>query len=118
MLNNKTVFSTTVIGAHSEDFSGYPDCRPEFFEAFQQVIDVGTKPATEIDLVAPFVEWSKTEIVERGLNLEVPYELTWSCYRSEAPACGTCDACAFRLEAFQDIEVRDPIEYSEQPSFD
>jgi 7-cyano-7-deazaguanine synthase len=105
------------MGAHSEDFSGYPDCRPAFFEAFQQVIDVGTKAETEIDLVAPFVEWSKTDIVERGLELEVPYELTWSCYRDEAPACGTCDACAFRLQAFQNAGSRDPIEYSERPEY-
>jgi 7-cyano-7-deazaguanine synthase len=105
------------IGAHSEDFSGYPDCRPQFFEAFQQVIDVGTKPETSISLEAPFVEWSKTEIVERGLDLDVPYEHTWSCYRAEAPACGTCDACAFRLQAFQQAGVRDPIEYAERPTY-
>lgn len=105
------------IGAHSEDFSGYPDCRPEFFEAFQHVIDVGTKPATEIELVAPFVEWSKTEIAERGLELGVPYEMTWSCYRDEAPACGTCDSCAFRLEAFRNAGSRDPIEYTERPTY-
>ncbi|MCU4975840.1 7-cyano-7-deazaguanine synthase QueC [Halobacteria archaeon AArc-m2/3/4] len=105
------------IGAHSEDFSGYPDCRPEFFEAFQHVVDVGTKPTTEIDLVAPFVEWSKTEIAERGLELGVPYEMTWSCYRDEAPACGTCDSCAFRLEAFRNAGARDPIEYTERPTY-
>mgnify|MGYP000669337194 CR=1 FL=1 len=109
--------SAVFIGAHSEDFSGYPDCRPEFFEAFQQVIDVGTKPATEIDLVAPFVEWSKTDIAARGLELGVPYEHTWSCYRAEAPACGTCDACAFRLQAFQNLGVPDPIEYEERPEY-
>ena len=105
------------IGAHSEDFSGYPDCRPAFFEVFQQVVDVGTKPGTDIDLVAPFVEWSKTDIAERGLELGVPYETTWSCYRSEKPACGTCDACAFRLEAFQNLDARDPIEYAERPAY-
>jgi 7-cyano-7-deazaguanine synthase len=105
------------IGAHSEDFSGYPDCRPEFFDAFQSVVDVGTKPETEIDLVAPFVEWSKTDIAERGVTLDVPYEHTWSCYRDEEPACGTCDACAFRLQAFQRIGVRDPIEYAERPEY-
>ncbi|WP_136716951.1 7-cyano-7-deazaguanine synthase QueC [Halorientalis salina] len=109
--------SAVFIGAHSEDFSGYPDCRPDFFEAFQQVIDVGTKPDTEIDLVAPFVEWSKTEIAERGRELGVPYEHTWSCYRSQSPACGTCDACAFRLGAFQRLGVEDPIEYEERPSY-
>lgn len=108
---------TVFMGAHSEDFSGYPDCRPAFFEAFQQVIDTGTKDETGIELVAPFVEWSKTDIAEHGLNLEVPYELTWSCYRDEAPACGTCDACAFRLEAFRNAGIMDPIEYQERPEF-
>ncbi|SDQ52256.1 7-cyano-7-deazaguanine synthase QueC [Natronobacterium texcoconense] len=105
------------IGAHSEDFSGYPDCRPEFFEAFEQVVDVGTKPETEIGIEAPFVDWSKTDIAERGVELEVPYEHTWSCYRENEPACGTCDACAFRLQAFQRLGVCDPIEYAERPSY-
>ena len=105
------------IGAHSEDFSGYPDCRPEFFEAFERVVDAGTKPDTEISIEAPFVEHSKTDIAARGVELEVPYEHTWSCYRENEPACGTCDACAFRLQAFQTIGVRDPIEYAERPSY-
>lgn len=105
------------IGAHSEDFSGYPDCRPEFFEAFQQVVDLGTKPETEIALKAPFVEWSKTDIAEQGLELGVPYESTWSCYREEEPACGTCDACAYRLQAFQNIGEHDPITYAERPDY-
>jgi 7-cyano-7-deazaguanine synthase len=105
------------IGAHSEDFSGYPDCRPAFFDAFQGVIDAGTKPETDIDLVAPFVEWSKTDIAERGVELGVPYVDTWSCYRDDEPACGTCDACAFRLEAFQRIGERDPIQYAERPEY-
>ncbi|WP_302081053.1 7-cyano-7-deazaguanine synthase QueC [Salinibaculum rarum] len=109
--------SAVFIGAHSEDFSGYPDCRPQFFDAFQQVMNVGTKPETNIDLIAPFVEWSKTEIAERGLELNVPYELTWSCYRAEEPACGTCDACAFRLQAFQNLGATDPIDYAERPSY-
>jgi 7-cyano-7-deazaguanine synthase len=105
------------VGAHSEDYSGYPDCRPEFFEAFQSVIDAGTKPETAIELVAPFVDWSKTDIAERGVELDVPYGITWSCYREEAPACGTCDACAFRLKAFQEVGVRDPIDYEERPDY-
>ena len=105
------------VGAHSEDFSGYPDCRPAFFEAFERIVDVGTKPETDISIEAPFVEWSKTEIAERGVDLEVPYEHTWSCYRANEPACGTCDACAFRLQAFQSIGVRDPIEYADRPSY-
>ncbi len=105
------------IGAHSEDFSGYPDCRPAFFEAFQSVVETGTKPGTDISIEAPFVEWSKTEIAERGVELDVPYEHTWSCYRENTPACGTCDACKFRLEAFQRIGVRDPIEYEQRPEY-
>ncbi|WP_373325165.1 7-cyano-7-deazaguanine synthase QueC [Halomicrobium urmianum] len=105
------------IGAHSEDFSGYPDCRPAFFEAFEDVVDVGTHPDTAVSIEAPFVEWSKTDIAERGLELGVPYEDTWSCYRAEAPACGTCDACAYRLQAFQRLDERDPIEYEERPEY-
>lgn len=106
------------IGAHSEDFSGYPDCRPAFFEAFQTTIDRGTKPETTIDLRAPFAEFSKTDIVERGLELGVPYEHTWSCYRDDAPACGTCDACAYRLQAFERAGVEDPIEYETRPAYE
>jgi len=105
------------IGAHSEDFSGYPDCRPAFFEAFQSVVDRGMKPETDITVEAPFVEWSKTDIAARGVELDVPYDHTWSCYRENAPACGTCDACKFRLEAFQRIGVRDPIEYEQRPEY-
>ncbi len=106
------------VGAHSEDFSGYPDCRPEFFEAFQRVADVGTRDDTDISVEVPFVEWSKTDIAERGLELDVPYEATWSCYREEAPACGTCDACAFRLQAFRRAGATDPIEYEERPAYE
>lgn len=105
------------MGAHSEDYSGYPDCRPEFFDAFQQVINVGTKPNTSIELIAPFVDWSKTDIVEHGVELNVPYELTWSCYREHEPACGTCDACAYRLKAFQESGIEDPIDYKQRPVY-
>lgn len=100
------------IGAHSEDFAGYPDCRPAFFEAFQNAVDTGTKPGTGIGIEAPYVEWSKTEIAERGLELGVPYEHTWSCYREDAPACGTCDACTYRLEAFDRAGAEDPVPYA------
>ena len=109
--------SAVFIGAHSEDFSGYPDCRPAFFRAFQTVVDRGTTPDVDITIEAPFVEWSKTDIAERGLELDVPYEDTWSCYRSSAPACGTCDACAYRLQAFQRQGVVDPIEYEQRPDY-
>ncbi|WP_246999325.1 7-cyano-7-deazaguanine synthase QueC [Halosolutus gelatinilyticus] len=109
--------SAVFIGAHSEDFSGYPDCRPAFFDAFERVADVGTKPETEIAIEAPFVDWSKTDIADRGVELDVPFEHTWSCYRENEPACGTCDACAFRLQAFQNVGVRDPIAYAERPTY-
>jgi 7-cyano-7-deazaguanine synthase len=106
------------IGAHSEDYSGYPDCRPAFFGAFESVIETGTKPETDIALEAPFVEGSKTDIARRGLELGVPYERTWSCYRENAPACGTCDACVYRRRAFRALGVEDPIAYARRPEDD
>lgn len=105
------------IGAHSEDYAGYPDCRPEFFEAFNGMVDAGTKPDTDIDVVAPFVDWSKTDIAARGAELGVPFEETWSCYREAKPACGTCDSCAYRLQAFRNAGARDPIEYEVRPEY-
>lgn len=105
------------IGAHSEDYAGYPDCRPEFFEAFQGIVDEGTKPETDIEICAPFVGFSKTDVARRGLKLDVPYKSTWSCYRANTPACGTCDSCAYRLHAFQTLGVVDPIEYEERPTY-
>ena len=105
------------VGAHSEDYAGYPDCRPEFFEAFETMVDVGTKPETDISLEVPFVHDTKTEIAERGVELGVPFEHTWSCYRAETPACGTCDSCAYRLQAFQRVGVEDPIDYAERPNY-
>ena len=100
------------IGAVAEDSSGYPDCRPEFYEAFQQVIDVGTKPETEIEIVTPIIHLRKSEIVKRGLKLGAPMELTWSCYVSEDVACGHCDSCALRLRAFREAGQIDPLRYA------
>ena len=105
------------VGAHSEDYAGYPDCRPEFFEAFERLVEVGTKPETDVSIEVPFVENSKTDIARRGRELGVPFEHTWSCYRDEAPACGACDACAYRLQAFRNVGVRDPIEYEKRPEY-
>jgi 7-cyano-7-deazaguanine synthase len=99
------------IGVQSSDYAGYPDCRPEFVEAFQHVIDLGTSDDTKITLMTPFVNLNKTEIVKRGIGLGVPYEHTWSCYRSNGPACGKCDSCYYRLEAFRANGIPDPIEY-------
>jgi len=100
------------IGAVAEDSSGYPDCRPEFYAAFQQMIDAGTKPETIIRIVTPVIHLSKPEIVRRGLELGAPLELTWSCYQAAELACGWCDSCALRLRAFVEAGTRDPISYA------
>src|SRR5438876_11654569 len=88
------------IGAVAEDSSGYPDCRPEFFEAFQQAIDAGTRPETKVEIVTPVIHLRKSDIVILGLELGAPLELTWSCYAAEDRACGRCVSCALRLRAF------------------
>ncbi len=100
------------IGAVAEDSSGYPDCRPEFYEAFQRAIDTGTKPETRIEIVTPVIDLRKSEIVKRGVELGAPFELTWSCYQAEAKACGRCDSCALRLRAFREAGMLDPIPYA------
>lgn len=99
------------IGAVAEDSSGYPDCRPEFYDAFQRVLDVGTKPETKIAIRTPVIHMRKPEIVATGLRLGAPLHLTWSCYRESEVACGTCDSCALRLRAFREVGVADPIRY-------
>ena len=100
------------IGAVAEDSSGYPDCRPEFYEAFQQAINAGTKPETQIEIVTPVIQLRKSEIVRHAFELNAPLHLTWSCYRAEDRACGCCDSCALRLRAFREAGVRDPIPYA------
>jgi 7-cyano-7-deazaguanine synthase len=100
------------IGAVAEDSSGYPDCRPEFYEAFQKVIDTGTKPDTRIEIRTTIIHLTKAEIVQKGLELSAPLHLTWSCYRSNDLACGTCDSCALRLRGFKQAGVKDLIGYA------
>lgn len=95
------------IGAVSEDSSGYPDCRPEFYAAFQRVIDVGTKPETALEIRTPIIAMKKREIVLRGQALGAPIELTWSCYQESERACGACDSCALRLRGFREAGVTD-----------
>ena len=105
------------VGAVEEDSSGYPDCRREFYEAFERVIDIGTKPGTTIEIVTPIIKLSKQQIVVKGLQLGVPFHLTWSCYQSEDVACGVCDSCGFRLRGFQAAGVEDPIQYEIRPVY-
>lgn len=100
------------IGAVAEDSSGYPDCRPEFYEAFEKTIEKGTKPDTNIKIKTPIIHLSKAEIVKKGLELNAPLHLSWSCYRSEDLACGTCDSCALRLHGFAQAGEKDPIPYN------
>ena len=103
--------SRIYIGAVAEDSSGYPDCRPEFYEAFQRVINIGTKPETNIEIKTPVIGMKKSEIVRRGVELTAPLHLTWSCYRESEVACGNCDSCALRLRAFRQAGIADPIPY-------
>jgi 7-cyano-7-deazaguanine synthase len=105
------------IGANAIDYSGYPDCRPEFFDAFQNVADVGTKTGLEgnpIKIRAPLIKMTKAEIIKKGLELDAPLALTWSCYKGGDKACGVCDSCRLRLKGFSEAGIKDPVEYEPQ----
>jgi len=105
------------IGAVWEDSSGYPDCRPEYYENFNRVIRAGTRPSTHITIETPLIYLSKRDIVKKGVELQAPFHLTWSCYRDSDAACGICDSCALRLRAFQEADVEDPIAYANKPEY-
>lgn len=113
VLNASAIF----IGAVYEDSSGYPDCRPEFFTQFEKLINLGTKPSTKIKIVTPIIHFSKADIVLKGVELNAPLNLTWSCYQNEEIACGICDSCALRLRGFQKAGIEDPIPYMEKPVY-
>ncbi len=113
--------SCIFIGANVLDYSGYPDCRPEFLDAFERVARLGTKTGTDgrtIRIHAPLLRLSKTEIIQRGRVLGVPFELTHSCYdpSDEGSACGQCDSCVIRLQGFRDAGLQDPAPYAERAS--
>jgi len=99
------------IGAVEEDSSGYPDCRETFYQAFNKVIEMGTKPETRVEIVTPLIHLKKGEIVKRGVELGAPLRLTWSCYQNSEKACGRCESCALRLKGFKEAGVKDPIPY-------
>jgi 7-cyano-7-deazaguanine synthase len=103
--------ATIYIGAVAEDSSGYPDCRPEYYRVFQELIRVGTRPETQIEIVTPVIRMKKSEIIRRGLELQAPLHLTWSCYQEEEMACGVCDSCLLRLRAFAEAGGTDPVAY-------
>lgn len=108
---------TIIIGAVEEDGSGYPDCRRIFFDAFEAMIQLGTKPGSHIQIQTPLIASDKAEIVTMGMELEAPLELTWSCYSSSEKACGVCDSCALRLRGFAKAGYEDPIEYDQRPDY-
>lgn len=99
------------IGAVEEDSSGYPDCRKEFFDAYNKMILKGTKPDFKIKVETPIISFSKKEIVLSSVKLKAPLHLTWSCYKENKTACGVCDSCALRLRGFQKAGLRDPVRY-------
>ena len=99
------------IGAVAEDSSGYPDCRPEYYRVFQELIRVGTRPETRIAIATPVIAMRKSEIIRRGIEAGAPLHLTWSCYQNEDEACGVCDSCLLRLSAFAEAGTRDLIPY-------
>ncbi|MCX5712915.1 MAG: 7-cyano-7-deazaguanine synthase QueC [Candidatus Omnitrophica bacterium] len=99
------------IGAHAQDYSGYPDCRPEFYDAFARVVKTGTKAGVEnraIKIETPLLYKFKSDIINLGMHLKVPFELTWSCYKGGAKPCGKCDSCFFRQRGFKEAGVLDP----------
>jgi 7-cyano-7-deazaguanine synthase len=103
--------SAIFIGAVAEDSSGYPDCRPEYYRVFQELVRAGTRPETHISIVTPVIGMRKSEIVQRGAALGAPLHLAWSCYQFEDEACGVCDSCRLRLRAFAEAGLNDPIPY-------
>ncbi len=106
-LGAKTVF----IGAVEQDSSGYPDCRPAYYDAFNQLIKMGTKDG-EIRVVTPLIAMRKNEIVRLGVELGAPFHVSWSCYSGETEACGECESCVLRLRAFREAGAADPIPYA------
>jgi 7-cyano-7-deazaguanine synthase len=97
------------IGAVAEDSSGYPDCRPEYYRVFQELMRVGTRPETHIEIGTPVIALKKSEIIRKGIELGAPLHLTWSCYQSEDIPCGVCDSCLLRMRAFAEAGASDPI---------
>lgn len=108
ILNAEAIY----IGAMEEDSSGYPDCRESFIRAFEIAINQGTKPETKIKIITPLLHLEKSEVVKLGLELNVPFEHTWSCYKKNDEACGICDSCTLRLNGFKKAETYDPIKYA------
>jgi 7-cyano-7-deazaguanine synthase len=107
------------IGVNSIDYSGYPDCRPDFISSMDKTLNLGLASGINkrIKIIAPLQELTKGEIIKMGINLQVPYNLTYSCYNGGNESCGKCDSCLFRLRGFMEAGQKDPIKYSHLPQF-
>lgn len=115
-INATTIF----IGVNAIDYSGYPDCRPQFIKAFQHMANLGTKRGTEgkpIGIKTPLIRMTKADIITRGIQLGAPLEKTWSCYRGDKKPCGTCESCLLRLKGFQEAGHPDPLDYTSLPEW-
>jgi 7-cyano-7-deazaguanine synthase len=115
-INSDAIF----IGATSTDYSGYPDCRAEYINAFQNMANLATKRGVEgnkIKIIAPLLYLSKPEIIKKGVDLDVPFDKTWSCYQGKEYACGKCESCLIRLKGFKDAGFKDPISYKSLPDW-
>ena len=116
VINAEKIF----VGVNALDYSGYPDCRPEYIDVFNKLAKLAIKSGVEgknIEIVAPLINMTKKEIVELGMSLKVPYHLTWSCYEGKEKACGKCDSCLLRLKGFMEAGYKDPVEYETYPEF-
>jgi 7-cyano-7-deazaguanine synthase len=102
------------IGAVEEDGSGYPDCREVFYQAFNKVIETGTKPETRVEIITPLIHLNKSAIVKKGADLGAPFNLTWSCYQNSERACGRCESCGLRLKGFRGAGIKDPLPYEQE----
>jgi len=108
------------LGVNAVDFSGYPNCRPEYIKAYQKMANLATKRGVEgrsIIIMTPLLHFTKSEIIKTGLKLKIPFENTWSCYRGKEKACGRCDSCVLRLKGFKDAGVEDPVHYDFYPAW-
>lgn len=106
--------SRIFIGAVEQDSSGYPDCRPEYYDAFRQVANLGTRPETNVRIETPLIGMSKAQIIRKGTDLGAPLAMSWSCYQNGSDACGRCDSCVLRLTAFESAGLKDPARYASE----
>jgi len=108
------------IGVNNTDYSGYPDCRPEYIKAYQKMADIATKKSIEgknIKICAPLLFLSKAEIIKKGVDLKISFEKTWSCYNGKNKSCGKCESCLLRLKGFKEAKVKDPLTYEVLPDW-